>query len=243
MLIVTVDRRARRRLWLVLSVVVLLALARYALGPPGQLVVGHVSPLRHVDTREPKVALTFDISWGDKVVGPVLDILKAHRVRSTIFVSGGWSAGHPEILRRMVTESHEVGSHGHRHLNYSQYSREVVAENLRTAHQIIKDVCGVEPTLFRPPNGDYSDDVIATAAEFGYATVIWDTDSLDWKNPGVDFMVKRVLAKAHPGDIVLLHCSDSARQTAEALPRIIEGLRAQGFELVTVGELLRSTAQ
>lgn len=74
-----------------------------------------------------------------------------------------------------------------------------------------------------------------------YQVVQWDTDSLDWKNPGVDQIVDRVVSKAHPGDIVLLHASDSVKQTHEALPQIIEQLRQKGYEFVTVSELINQS--
>lgn len=75
------------------------------------------------------------------------------------------------------------------------------------------------------PNGDFDKRVLRIADTLNYQVVQWDTDSLDWKNPGVDQIVDRVVSKAHPGDIVLLHASDSVKQTHEALPQIIEQLR------------------
>jgi peptidoglycan/xylan/chitin deacetylase (PgdA/CDA1 family) len=88
------------------------------------------------------------------------------------------------------------------------------------------------------PNGDFDKRVLQVASDLGYKVIQWDTDSLDWKNIGVDNIVKRVTTKAHPGDIVLLHASDSCKQTHEALPIIIDELRRQGYEFVTVSELI-----
>ena len=97
---------------------------------------------------------------------------------------------------------------------------------------------GKKPNLIRFPNGDFDKRVLKIADSLGYKTIQWDTDSRDWMNPGKDEIVKRVLTKAHPGDIVLLHASDSCRQTHEALPEIIDGLRSKGYEFVTVSELI-----
>ncbi|MNI85414.1 Peptidoglycan-N-acetylglucosamine deacetylase [compost metagenome] len=88
------------------------------------------------------------------------------------------------------------------------------------------------------PNGDFDKRVLQVATDLGYKVIQWDTDSLDWKNIGVENIVKRVTTKAHPGDIVLLHASDSCKQTHEALPQIIDELRRQGYEFVTVSELI-----
>jgi len=88
------------------------------------------------------------------------------------------------------------------------------------------------------PNGAFDKRVLRIANELGYTVIQWDTDSLDWKNPGVDTIINRVVSRAHPGDIILMHASDSCKQTHEALPVIIDRLRAKGYEFVTVSELL-----
>jgi polysaccharide deacetylase family sporulation protein PdaB len=196
-------------------------------------------PVYQVATDEPVAALTFDISWGTKTPGPVLDLLRQKKLRCTFFLSGPWVRNHPELARAIRDAGHELASHGHRHLNYSTLGPEGVAEQLRLAHQSLRDVLGVEVRLIRTPNGDYDDTVVRTIREHGYEIIQWSTDSLDWLNPGVDRIVTRVLSRVHPGDIILMHASDSCRQTVEALPAVIDGLRAKGYRLVTVSELLR----
>ncbi len=196
-------------------------------------------PLYMISTAEKKLALTFDISWGTKMPGPVLDVLKRHGVKATFFLSGPWSERYPEIARRIQAEGHEIQSHGHKHVNFSGLGREGVIHNIRSAHRILAEITGREPTMIRPPNGDFNDMSVATAREIGYQTVIWSVDSRDWMNPGVDQIVNRVLKLAHPGAIVLLHASDSCKQTDQALPLIIQGLKDRGFEFVLIQELLK----
>ena len=117
-------------------------------------------------------------------------------------------------------------------MDLSNYSRDEVAKNISTAHEDLLDTAGRVSPYFRPPNGDYDDVVVDTARSLGYETVIWAVDSLDWKNPGVDFMVERVLGRTFSGAIVLMHASDSSQQIQDALPLIIDGLRGKGFRLV-----------
>jgi polysaccharide deacetylase family sporulation protein PdaB len=168
----------------------------------------------------------------------VLDVLKEKGVTCTFFLSGPWAASHPEVVRRIAADGHEIGSHGYWHDNLSECSKETIVETLRRTREIIESLVGRETRLFRPPNGDFDDLVILTAMEEGYLTIIWSLDSLDWKNPGVDYMVDRLLTRAAPGDIVLCHASDSARETYLALPPVIDGLRAKGFHLLKLSELL-----
>lgn len=199
---------------------------------------GREMPLFYVKTGEKKVAFTFDISWGSKTAPLVMDILKQHNLKATFFLSGFWAKKHPELVKRIVEDGHEIASHGDEHVNLSQYSPADIAANLATAHRDLKEATGVEPRYFRPPNGDYDDDVVRVARELNYETVIWSLDSLDWKNPEADYMIDLVVREAYPGDIILMHASDSSQQIHLALPGIIKGLRERGFEILNLSQLL-----
>ncbi len=192
-----------------------------------------------VDTKEKKIALTFDISWGETRAVPILDVLKEKNVqKATFFLSSPWSQRHPDIVKRVVADGYEIGSHGHQHDNYSKYSEEQMRTQIGKAHTILTELTGKKPTLLRLPNGDFDKRVLRVANDMGYTVIQWDTDSRDWMNPGVDQIVKNVVTNAHPGDIILLHASDSCKQTHLALPTIIDQLRSQGYEFVTVSELI-----
>jgi len=196
-----------------------------------------------VKTDKKIVALTFDISWGEKRTEPILKVLKDKGVnKSTFFLSSPWSQSHPDIVKQIVDAGFEIGSHGHKHVNYSTLSDEEIRKQITTAHGILQEVTGKTPSLIRMPNGDFDKRVLRIADELNYKVIQWDTDSLDWMNPGVDKIINRVVKKAHNGDIILLHASDSCKQTHEALPVIIDKLRSQGYEFVTVSEMIFQTS-
>jgi polysaccharide deacetylase family sporulation protein PdaB len=195
-----------------------------------------------VDTDKKVVALTFDISWGEERAGPILDVLEQKGIKkATFFLSSPWAETHPDIVKRIVDMGYEVGSHGHRHVNYSTLSEEQIRQQISKSHHILSKVTKTEPNLIRFPNGDFDKRVLKIANNLGYTTIQWDTDSLDWMNPGTDKIVSRVTSKAHPGDIILLHASDSCKQTHEALPQIIDQLRAKGYQFTSVSELIAGT--
>ncbi len=200
-------------------------------------VAAKLEPLRRVVTTRNQIALTFDISWGTVMPPKVADLLKQYDVQSTIFVSGPWAGKNPDFVSRLSADDHELASHGYLHKNMSAYTEAQIEEAITKTHAVIKDTCGQEARFIRPPNGDYDDLVITTAARLGYTVVIWSLDSLDWLNPGVEKIVSRVLTRAQAGDVILMHASDTCKQTDLALPRVIEGLREKGFELVTLGVL------
>lgn len=198
-----------------------------------------LKPIYEVKTEKKILALSFDISWGNKTPLPVLEILKENDLRCTFFLSGPWVKEYPEIVQRVKEDGHEIGSHGYRHIDLSNLSKTEIKEEIRKAHDIIKAGTGVEAKLLRTPNGDYSNHVIEAIHESGYEAIQWGTDSLDWMNPGVDSIIEKVCQQAHPGDIILMHASDTCLQTAEALPVIIKNLKEQGYKIITVSALLK----
>ncbi|MGE5528563.1 MAG: polysaccharide deacetylase family protein [Patescibacteria group bacterium] len=196
-------------------------------------------PLFYVKTKEPKVCLTFDISWGTETLPKVLPILAQNKVRATFFLSGPWVRFHPELVREIRAGGHEIASHGQEHVNLSQFSAQEIGRNISSAHRELSAATGNQVAyFFRPPNGDYDDLVVVTARAQNYETVIWAVDSLDWKNPGADYMIRRVTERAFPGAIILCHASDSSKQIQDALPGMIRGLRGKGYELVTLSQLV-----
>nr|WP_127484034.1 polysaccharide deacetylase family protein [Paenibacillus ehimensis] len=192
-----------------------------------------------IETRQKRVALTFDIGWGSKVPGPVLGILRKKNVtQATFFLSAPWVARHPRLARTIRSRGYEIGSHGDMHVNYTKHGNRWIHRQVKKAENVIRRATGVKPVLFRPPNGDLNARVVSKLRSLGYLTIHWSVDSLDWKKPGVAAIVRRVLNAVRPGDIVLMHASDSASQTAQALPQIIDGLRKKGYRLATVSNLL-----
>ncbi|GEO26765.1 polysaccharide deacetylase family sporulation protein PdaB [Alicyclobacillus acidoterrestris] len=192
-----------------------------------------------VDTDKKVVALTFDISWGNKVPEPVLDVLKKEKVtKATFFLSGPWTLHHPEIAKQIKNMGYEIGNHGNLHKDFSRYPDSWIREQVSISEKSIQQVTGVKTKLIRTPNGDFNPRVIRCLNSMGYTVIQWNTDSLDWMNPGTKNIVNRVTKRAVPGDIILMHASDSSKQIVEALPQIIDQLRKDGYQFVTVSELL-----
>lgn len=202
-------------------------------------------PMAIAGTKTPDkvVAMTFDHSWGNTFTPSILDTLKEKNVKATFFLMGPWAKKYPDVAKRIQAEGHEIASHGHKHENYGEKGAEWVKVDIAAANEELQAVVGVTPTLLRPPNGSYNRDSLRVTEEAGMKTIIWNIDSLDWKNPGRDVIIERVVKRLKAGGIILLHASDTPRQTADALPELIDRIRAEGYEIVTVGDLLTNHAQ
>ena len=199
---------------------------------------GRELPIYCVDTEEKKVALSFDAAWGNEDTKRILDILAAHDVHATFFMTGDWVENYPEDVKAIYEAGHDLGNHSANHKNMSELSEEECRQELMDVHEEVRELTGYEMFLFRPPYGDYDNAVIRTAEECGYYSIQWDVDSLDWKDYGVDSIIKTVTQHKHLGNGSIILCHNGAKYTAEALDALIEGLQEEGYEIVPVSQLI-----
>lgn len=199
---------------------------------------GKELPIYSVETDEKKVALSFDAAWGNEDTQTILDTLAKYNVHATFFMTGGWVESFPEDVKKIQTAGHDLANHSENHKNMSQLSDDECQDELMKVHNKVKELTGVEMCLFRPPYGDYDDHVITNAKNCGYYAIQWSIDSLDWKDYGVESIIKTVTEHKNlcNGAIILMH--NGAKYTAEALPTVIEKLQADGYEIVPISELI-----
>ncbi len=193
-----------------------------------------------VENKKNELALTFDISWGETNAIPILNVLKKHDVKATFFLSASWAERHPRIVKKIVEDGHEIGSMGYEYKNYTELERGKIIRDLAQAKKVF-DTLGMKHVSFlRVPTGNFNKNVLKTVHSFGYTVVHWSVDSKDWLNPGVNSIVQNVTENAKSGDIVLLHASDSAKQTAQALEQIIIWMKKEGYKSVPISDLINN---
>lgn len=201
-------------------------------------VSGRELPIYSVDTEEKKVALTFDAAWGNEDTKTILDVLAKEEIHVTFFATGGWVEKYPGDVKAILAAGHDLGNHSEHHKNMSQLSKAEQAAEIMSVHDKVKALTGYEMNLFRPPYGDYDNTVIKTAAELGYYSIQWDVDSLDWKDYGVQSIIDTVLKNKSLGSGSIILCHNGAKYTAEALEKIITGLKKKRYQIVPVSELI-----
>jgi peptidoglycan/xylan/chitin deacetylase (PgdA/CDA1 family) len=190
-----------------------------------------------------RVALTFDAcstldrSFYDE---RVMHVLRDTRTPATLFISGRWAETHQDLVKQLAGNPlFEIANHSYIHPHMLEVPRERQEHELLWTQQILFTLTGRLPRFFRPPYGEMNDGLVKVAAELGIRTVEYDFPSGDPdKQVTRERMVKWVLQKARPGSIVVMHMNRHGWHTGEALPDIIEGLRARGFELARVGDLV-----
>jgi peptidoglycan/xylan/chitin deacetylase (PgdA/CDA1 family) len=196
----------------------------------------------HGDRSRRAVALTFDDGPSADTLA-MLDVLARYQVHATFFMVGARVDAHPEIARAVVAAGHTVGNHTFHHERLVLKTPDQVKRELAAAQRSIERATGVRPTLYRPPFGAEDTTTRDVGRHMGLVAVDWSDSSKDWKRPGVDRIVANVLASVTDGAVILMHDGGGDRkQTVEAIARLIPELRARGFELVTVPELIQPTA-
>lgn len=193
-------------------------------------------PVYCTDREGKVVSLTFDAAWGAEDTDRLIEIFKTYGIQVTFFVVGEWVDKFPEEVKKLHDAGHEVMNHSDTHPYMSKISDAERAAELDCCNDKIEAITGVRPTLFRPPYGDYSNAVIRSVDAAGMTCVQWSVDSLDWKDPTPEEMIRRVTGKVQSGDIVLFH--NAAKNTPAALPAIIEYLQTEGYTFLKVSEML-----
>ena len=194
-------------------------------------------PIYGVETDKKRIAISFDAAWGADDTPTLIDILKKYDVPATFFVVGAWVDKYPDCVRALSNAGHQVQNHSNTHPYLTSLPKTKMIDEINSCNEKIKAITGVSPTLLRPPYGDYDNVVIEAVEECGMKTIQWSVDSLDWKeNATADSIYNRVVGKVQNGSIVLFH--NDADHTPEALPRILETLKGEGYEFVFINDLI-----
>jgi peptidoglycan/xylan/chitin deacetylase (PgdA/CDA1 family) len=204
----------------------------------------HLVFASHGPANAKMVALSFDDSPSPYTESLFKTLLRYH-VAGTFFMIGERVAFLMEerpstrLLREMMDHGMEIGNHSYNHPRELPEEGEGATLQLELTSREIERASGFEPCLFRPPYGNLTPELVQRAKAIGLTTVKWDVDPEDWRHPGVNVIRERVLSGIRPGAIVVMHDNiETQGQTVEALPGIIEGLKARGYQLVTITQLL-----
>lgn len=194
-------------------------------------------PVRQVPQATGMMALTINVDWGNEVIPDMLTVLEEKGVRATFFLTGRWAARFPEMARMIAERGHEIGNHGQSHAHPTQLSAEALRQHIAGNVAVLREAIGREPVpLYAPPYGEQNERVVAAAKEQGHWTTLWTLDTIDWQDPAPSTIVQRIVPRAADGAIVLMHPKP---QSLEALPAIIDGVRAAGFEWIPLYEMIR----
>ena len=193
-------------------------------------------PIYSVNTDEKKVALTFDAAWGADKTSKIVEILTNEGVGGTFFLVGFWSEKYADKIKEIDAAGLDIGTHSNTHPKMSQLTSSQIEDELTVSMNLITSVTNKEVRFFRPPYGDYNDQLLTVANNLGLQTIQWSVDSLDWKGLSADQILARVKAGVHNGAIILFH--NNSDNIVEALPQVIAFLKAEGYSMVNLSDFV-----
>lgn len=214
----------------ILGLVVLLTVATIIGG--NSITTSTVSGVYYKGNTDSKyVSLMINVYWGTEFLDDMLATLENKNVKTTFFVGGTWAVLESDMLKTIHDAGHEIANHGYYHKDHDKLSEEDNLKEISTTHKLVNELIGVEMNLFAPPSGAYNSVTVSTASSLGYKTIMWTRDTIDWRDHNTNTIYQRAIKNAKGGDLILMH---PTKNTAEALPKIIDWYQSNGFELVPV---------
>jgi peptidoglycan-N-acetylglucosamine deacetylase len=220
------------------------ALGRQSMAPTGQLFGRTFTGLSKATKR---LALTYDDGPNDPHTLRLLEVLARHKVQATFFLIGRYVKQRPDIARELLRAGHVVGNHTFSHPNLIFASANATRAQLRDCEQALTDAVGAHSRLFRPPFGGRRPNTLRLARELGLEPVMWSVTGWDWKGKPSEYVERKVRQQIRGGDVILLHDGGHAAfgadrsQTVMATDRLIARYKSEGYEFVTVPDMMGKT--
>ncbi|MBL3538433.1 polysaccharide deacetylase family protein [Aminivibrio sp.] len=181
------------------------------------------------------VAITFDDGPNEKLTPPLLDILDSLGVKVSFFLVGSMAEKNPGLVREIRSRGHTVANHSYSHRSCLSLSADELEEDILKCSAVLEALTSVPVRFFRPPGGKYDRKTVERVRKNGMKLVLWDINSRDYTGVSPSYIANRMVRRAVPGSILLFH--SGVKATIDALPVIIDRLRKNGFEFVTLDEM------
>lgn len=202
-----------------------------------------------VNSGSRQLALTYDDGPNESCTRQLLEVLARHDARATFFMIGRHVMHRPEIAREVAAAGHEIGNHTYTHPNLIFSSRVQIESQLDDCSRILTEAVGEHSKLFRPPFGGRRPDVLAGARRKGYIPVMWSVSAHDWNADTADVIERKVTRQISGGDVILMHDGGHIKMgvdrsaTVTATDHLIRRYQDEGFEFVTVSEMMKSNGK
>jgi peptidoglycan-N-acetylglucosamine deacetylase len=199
--------------------------------------------INEIHTSKKVVAITFDDGPNPVYTPQVLEIFSKAKGKATFFMIGEQMRNHPEVVKLVTDQGHEIGNHTFTHPKLSQLSIHDCLNEIEETEKLIEKMAGRKPVIFRPPYFDYNQDTVSLLQKKRYPMIgALNLEAQDWEQPGVEHIVQKSREAVKDGSILIFHDGYGDRsQTIEAVQLLVSELTLQGYQLVTVSELLKQS--
>ncbi|MEF9951219.1 MAG: polysaccharide deacetylase family protein [Clostridium sp.] len=195
-----------------------------------------ITPVEKVDTDKKVVAIACNVYEGEDTLPSMINTLKENDVKISFFIGGVWAKNNIPIIKQMKDEGHDIQNHGYYHKRPTQLSLEDNIKEIKLTEDLLNRELGIKTTLFEPPFGDFDENTQKLIQRADHKLITFNIDTIDWrKDASTELLLKRVEKKLNNGGIILMHPKEV---TEKSLDSIIKYIKSQGYEILTVNELL-----
>ncbi|GLX68533.1 hypothetical protein MU1_28780 [Paenibacillus glycanilyticus] len=194
-------------------------------------------PIYKGNPNKKMIAIMVNVAWGNEFLPSILDTFDKENVKATFFLDGSWLKKYPDVAKQIQDRGHEISNHAYSHPDMSTLNRQSQYTQISRTEDLLKGTLSVQNKWFAPPSGSYNQTTVQVANEQGLMTVLWTIDTVDWRKPSPDWIIRKISSKLEPGAMILMHPTASSR---DALLGMIREAKRQGYALGTVSETLSS---
>lgn len=194
------------------------------------------TPIFQGNKETAKVAFACNVFWGEDIMPDMLQVLANNEAKITFFIGGSWARRHPESLKLIADAGHELGNHSFTHPHPNRLNKAQNQDEILRAEKLVEEITGFKTILYAPPYGEYNRIVLEAAQELGYLTIMWTADTIDWRKPTPEVIIRRIEGKLQNGAIILMH---PTIPTIQALPELIRIIKARGYTITTVSDIIK----
>ncbi|MFD0959532.1 polysaccharide deacetylase family protein [Paenibacillus chungangensis] len=194
-------------------------------------------PIYRGNSEKKMVSFMINVAWGNEYLEPILNTLRQEGVKATFFLDGSWLKNNVALAKQIQEDGHELSNHAYSHPDMSALGREAQRGQIVKTESLLKELLGVKNKWFAPPSGAYNDATVQIAKEQGLMTVLWTIDTVDWRMPPAETVLRKVRSKLEPGALILMHPTATTR---DSLAGMINIARERGLAVGTVSETLSS---
>lgn len=199
----------------------------------------YITPIDKINTDKKVVAIACNVYEGEDVLPLMVETLKKHDVKISFFIGGVWGKKNIETIKELKDLGHDIQNHGYYHKRPTQLSQKDNIREIQLTYDLLKTELGIETTIFEPPYGDFDEYTQKVVNGANHKLVTFNIDTIDWRSDASpDVLLKRVSKKLTPGGIILMH---PKKVTAKSLDSMLTYIKSQGYEIITVNEILNIT--
>lgn len=198
--------------------------------------VNEVVPITNGNTERKVVAFACNVYEGEQVINRMIKILEDKQVKMSFFLGGIWVEKNSSLVKELYEKGYDLQNHGYYHKRPSTLNKQRHVSEIKDTEELIYNITGLRTNLFEPPYGDYDENTLNIVTSLDYRVVTWSIDTIDWREDATeDIIQNRIKKKLCPGAIILMHPKEV---TANVLGKLIDYLEKEGYEIITVTEMI-----